>query len=555
MPIAGQQEAGLPPEKGTGMQLSRRIFLAGLNGLMMSGPLFSSWQVLAAETNGTLTLGFSSETSSIDPHWHIVTPNSSVSQHMFDRLVHVDELQRPVPGLALSWKPLDELTWEFKLRQNVKFHNGDLFTAEDVIFSCQRAQNVPGAIFNMRAYLADKTIEKMDDFTLHIRTKLPNPIVPNELSTIAILCKKAAENASTGDFNTGKAAIGTGPFKFVEYVPGAQVILDRNDEYWGAKPDWKRVVIKPLPAGGARVAALQSRNIDVIDNVPPADVAHLAGAQGLGLVKGVANRVVFLSMDQGRKTSPFVRSKSGDEMQNVFLDHRVRQAIDLAIDKKAIAERILEGNGAAAEQFVPNGIFGHNTDIKLQSADLAKAKALLAEAGLADGFQLTIHGPNDRFIRDSAVVQAVSQMLTRIGITMQVDTMPGNVFYQRASSGGPEGGSQFSFFLVGYSPATGEVSGALRNVVHTVDKEKGFGSNNRTRYSNPEVDKLIEEGMRTLDDAKRQDIFRSACAKAIEDVAIIPLYYPVSVWGLQSSLTFAGRSDERTMAMDFHPAA
>lgn len=536
------------------MQFRRRTILGAMGALLVPAQFFPAGKILAAEGD-TLTLGYASETSSMDPHWHIVTPNSSVSQHIFDRLVHLDELQRPVPGLAVSWRPVDELTWEFKLRENVMFHSGAPFTADDVIFSYQRAQNVPGAIFNMRAYLADKTVEKVDERTILIKTAAPNPIVPNELSTTAVISKKIAENAGTNDYNSGKAAVGTGPYKFVEYVPGSQVVLERNDDYWGEKPDWKRVVIKPIPAGGARVAALQSANIDVIDNVPPADIAHLEAMPGLSLVKDVANRVVLLSMDQGRKTSPFVRGKDGSEIANVFLDRRVRQAIDLAIDKKAIADRILEGNGAPAEQFVPNGIFGHNPDIKLQTADPAKAKALLAEAGLADGFQLTIHGPNDRFIRDTAVIQAVSQMLTRVGIAVQVDAMPGNVFYKRASGGGPEGGSEFSFFLVGYSPATGEVSGALRNLVHTVDKERGFGSNNRTRYSNPEIDALIEEGMRTIDDAKRLAIFQAACAKAVEDVSFIPLYYPVSVWGTQNSFKFAGRSDERTLAMDFHPAA
>lgn len=536
------------------MELRRRALLGGIGALMLPSSFLGGTKVLAAEKDGTLTLGYTSESSSMDPHWHIVTPNTSVSQHIFDRLVHLDQSQRPVPGLALSWTALDEQTWEFKLRPNVKFHSGEPFTSDDVIFSYHRAQNVPGAIFNMRAYLADKTVEKIDDLTLRIRTAAPNPTVPSELSTTAIVSKKAAENAETKDYNEGKAAIGTGPYKFVEYVPGSQIVMERNDGYWGERPDWKRVVIKPIPVGGARVAALQSRNIDAIDNVPPADVAHLSAIKDVSLVRAVANRVVVLSMDHSRKVSPFVRGKDGSEIPNVFRDKRVRQAIDLAIDKRAIASRILENNGAPAEQFVPEGIFGHNPDIKLKPADPAKAKALLAEAGLAGGFQLTIHGPNDRFIRDASVVQAVSQMLTRIGISVQVDVMPGNAFYKRASGGGPEGGSEFSFFLVGYSPATGEVSGALRNLVHTVDTKHGFGSNNRTRYSNAEIDALIEQGLRTIDDAKRLAIFKDACAKAIEDVAFIPLYYPIGVWGTRSDLRFAGRSDERTLAMDFHPA-
>ncbi|APZ55383.1 ABC transporter substrate-binding protein [Salipiger abyssi] len=537
------------------MDLDRRTFLGGLGLLFIPGTFIPASPSYALSPDGTLTIGMSSESSSMDPHWHIRTANSSVSQHLFDRIVHLDMTQSEVPGLAESWRNVDDLTWEFTLREGATFHNGDPVTVEDLIFSYERAQNVPGAIFNLRAYLGGKSFEKVDDRTLRVITEHPNPIVPRELSTTAIISKKIGETALPEDYNSGAAAIGSGPFKFVNYVPGEVIELERNDDYWGEKPDWARVVLRPIPTGGSRVAALQSGGVNVIDTVPPSDVDHLEEAEGISLGRGTANRMIFLFFDHDRDVSPYVTAKDGSEIPNPFKNQMVRDAFDLAIDKKAIAARILSGNGAPAEQLVPAGIFGHNPDIPLRDADTAKAKDMLAEAGYPDGFKVTLHGPNDRFIRDASVMQAAAQMLARIGIEIEVDAMPANIFYKRASTGGEGGVPEFSFFLVGYGAATGEVSAALRNLIHTYDKSTGFGSNNRGRYSNPALDAKIEEGMATVDDDARLAIFRECCAEAMADIAVVPLYYPISVWGMTDGIDFDGRSDERTLAMDFHAAA
>ncbi|MBN9887017.1 ABC transporter substrate-binding protein [Salipiger abyssi] len=537
------------------MTLDRRTFMGSLGLLFLPGTFIPASPAFAVSPDGTLTVGMSSESSSMDPHWHIRTANSSIAQHIFDRIVHMDETQNVVPGLAESWRNVDELTWEFTLREGATFHNGDPVTVEDLIFTYERAQNVPGAIFNLRAYLGGKSFEKADERTLRVITDAPNPIVPRELSTTSIISKAVGETALPEDYNSGKATIGTGPFKFVAYKPGEVIELERNDDYWGEKPDWSRVVIRPIPTGGSRVAALQSDGVDVIDTVPPSDVEHLEAEAGIALGRGTANRMIFLFFDHDREVTPYVTAKDGSEIPNPFKNQMVRDAFDLAIDKKAISARILSGNGAPAEQLVPTGIYGHNPDIPLRDADMAKAKEMLAEAGYPDGFKVILHGPNDRFIRDSAVMQAAAQMLTRIGVEISVDAMPANIFYKRASSGGPDGVPEFSFFLVGYGAATGEVSAALRNLVHTYDKSRGLGSNNRGRYSNPELDAMIEEGMATVDDEKRLAIYRECCAIAVKDVAVLPLYYPISVWGMTDGIDFGGRSDERTLAMDFHAAA
>lgn len=531
------------------MSIARRtvLQLLGAGALL---PMMGGARVLAADVDGTLTIGLTTEPTSVDPHWHLVSQNNALAQHIFDRVAHGNPDQSVGPGLAESWRVLDETTWEFTLREGVRFHNGDPLTIDDIAFTLERAQNVPGAIFNMRSYLSGKTVEALDDRVFLIHTDAPNPIVADELSTCAILSRAVGEGATTDDYNSGRAAIGTGPYKLVEASLTSQIVLERNEEYWGLRPVFRRVVIRPIPVGGARVAAVRAGDVDMIDNVPPADVDGLSRVSGISLARGVPNRTIFLTMDHSRAVSPFVRAKDGGEIRNVLQDLRVRQAMSLAIDREAIASRVLGGNGVAAAQLVPSTIFGAAPELTVPAVDLDRARALLTEAGLPDGFRITLHGPNDRFIRDPAVVQAVAQMLARIGIDVEVDTMPSSVFYQRATSGGPEDGSTYSFFLIGYGASMGDSAPALRNVIHTQDRERGRGANNRLRYSNPEIDALIDEGMSTMDDARRAELYAEAHRRSMEDVAIIPLYYPIGVWATRDPVRYPGRNDERTLAMD-----
>ncbi len=530
------------------MTSDRRSFLAGAAGVLAAGAL--PLPLRAQGGDDTLTIGVSFEPTAIDPHWHNQGANNSLAQHLFDRLVHASPEQMPQPGLATEWRVLDETSWEFKLRPGVTFHDGNPLTIEDVIFSLERAKDVPGAPFSFRAYLGDKTAEKIDDRTLLIRTTAPNPIVPNELSTVSIISRRAGEGASTADYASGRAAIGTGPYRLVEAVPGARIVMERNDAYWGPKPVWRRVVLRPVPAAGARVAALLSGDVQVIENVPPSDIANLSRMASISLTRRVTNRVIFLMMDQFRATTPFVAAKDGGPLPNVLRDLRVRRAMSLAIDREAITRRILEGSGEPAGQLVPPGIFGASGNLPPERPDQRRARELLVEAGLPDGFQLTLHSPNDRFVRDARVSEAVGQMLSRVGIRTAVDAMPSSAFYRRATRGGPEGGPEFSIWLAGFGGGTGEASPALKSVAHSADAARGFGAINRGRYGNPDVDALIEEGLRTLDDARRQALFAEATEKAMRDLAVVPLYHPVNVWALRDPVRYDGRTDERTLAME-----
>ncbi len=496
-----------------------------------------------------LTIALASEPTSIDPHFHNLGPNNAFATHIFDRLVKTDEKQSLIHGLAVSWKPLDDTTWEFKLRKGVKFHDGSPFTADDVIFTFERAPNVPNSPSSYATYIKGKTVQKIDDHTVHIKTKRPYPLMPNDMSTFPIVSKKSGAGAKTEDFNSGKAAIGTGPYKFVEYVPGDRIVITRNDDYWGDKAKWDKVTFKPIKSGPSRVAALLAGDVDVIESVPTTDIERLKNEPKVQLSQGISNRVIYLHLDHDRDASPFVKAKDGSNIKNPLKDPRVRLAISKAINRDAIVERVMEDVAIKAGQLLPEGFFGVSPKLAPLEHDPNAAKKLLTDAGLANGFSITIHGPNDRYINDAKIAEAVAQMLTRIGIKTAVETMPRSVYFKRASRGGPDKTPEFSFILVGWGAGSGEASSPLKSLIHTYDKSRGFGASNRGRYSNAEIDKLIEDALATVDDAKRQKLLAKATEMAIADVAIIPLHYQVNTWAAKKGLKYKARTDERTVAM------
>jgi peptide/nickel transport system substrate-binding protein len=494
-----------------------------------------------------LRVGLALEPTSMDPHYHNLTPNNAIAREIFDRLVMPNENQQLEPGLAVSWKPVDETTWEFKLREGVKFHDGSPFTADDVVFTFERAPNVAQSPSSFGTYLKGKKIAKVDDFTVHITTEKPYPLMPNDMSTLSIISKKHGQGATTGEYNSGVAAIGTGAYKLVEWVPGDRLILERNDNYWGVKPEWSKVVIKPIKSGPSRVAALLAGDVEFIDSVPTTDITQLAKNADLNLSQGASNRVIYLHMDQFRDASPFVKANDGGEMMNALKDLRVRQAISKAINRPAIVEHVMEGVAIPAGQLLPKGFFGVSKNLQPENHDPQGAKQLLADVGLADGFQLTIHGPNDRYINDAKIAEAIAQMLTRIGIKTSVETMPKSVYFKRASRGGPDKSPEFSFILVGWGAGSGEASSPLKSLLHTYDKSRGFGASNRGRYSNPEVDQLVEQALATVDDAERQELLARATDIAVDDLGIIPLHYQVNTWASRKGLTYPARTDEQTL--------
>lgn len=494
-----------------------------------------------------IVIGLDSEATSIDPHFHNLGPNNQLGFMMFDRLANPDERQNFKPGLAVSWKPVDSTTWEFKLREGVKFHDGTDFNADDVICTFERAPNVPNSPAGFGTYIKGKTFVKVDDFTVHVKTDSPYPTMVNDLGNVAIVSNEGGCDGATEDYNSGKAAAGTGPFKYAEYVPGDRIVLEANADYWGDKPIWDKVTLKPIKSGPSRVAALLAGDVDMINGVPTTDIETLKGRDNVVLSQGVSNRVIYLHLDHFREASPFVKANGGGDIKNPLMDLKVRKALSKAISRELIRDRVMEGLSIPAGQLLPEGFFGVSENLGPEPYDAEGAKALLAEAGLPDGFELTIHGPNDRYLNDAKIAEAIAQMLTRVGIKTQVETMPRSVYFTRASTGA-DGLPEFSLILVGWGAGSGEASSPLRALIASYDKDKGMGTANRGRYSNPEVDKLIEAALAEVDDEKRAGLLAEATELAIGELAIIPIHYQVNTWASRKGLKYIPRTDEYTVA-------
>lgn len=506
---------------------------------------------LAAQPAGAadLSIALGADVTSMDPHFHNLTPNNNVGNHVFETLVAKDARGRLKPALAESWRPVDDLTWEFRLRKGVKFHDGSDFTAADVAFSLERVPNVPNSPSPFTTYskqITEKII--VDPLTIRLKTAAPYPLMPNDMGTIMIVSSRAAKGASTEDFNSGKAAIGTGPLRFVRWQKGDRIELVRYDGYWGPKAPWDKVVFRVITSDPTRVASLLANEVRAIENVPTADLAKVSKHSDLSVYRIVSHRVMYLHIDSARDKSPFVTDKAGRPLdRNPLKDVRVRRAMSKAINRQALVERVMEGAARATGQLMPDGMFGYTPALKPEAYDPEGARKLLAEAGYPDGFGLTIHGPNNRYVNDEQVAQTIAQMLARVGIVTKVDTMPSAVYFTRA------GKLEFSFILVGWGSDTAEASSPLKALLATYNSEKGMGQANRGRYSNPKMDALLGEALATVDDSRREKLLQQATEVAMSDLGIITLYHQENVWATRKGIIYTPRADERTFAHEFRP--
>ena len=513
---------------------------------------------MAAAHADTLAIGLSSDVTSIDPQWNNSGPNVSLSTHIFEPLTLTDRNGRLIPGLATSWRVVDPLTWEFKLRPNVKFHDGSDLTADDVVFSIERPKTLQGSPASFASFVRQIVeVVAVDKSTVRIRTSAPHVLVPYDLNSIFIISKKAATGAGTAgassaDFDSGRAAIGTGPYKLVSFKRGDRVELARNDAWWasagGNKPAWKssweRVTFRMLSNDAARIAALLSGDGDAIENVPTADVAKLASDARFKIDRQTSWRTIFWHMDQYRDVTPFATDKSGKPLaKNPFKDARVRLAVSKAINRDAIVSRVMEGLAVPASNLVSPGIFGYNPAIKVEAYDPGGAKRLLAEAGYPEGFMLTIHAPNNRYVNDSRIAETVAALLSRIGITTRVETQPWASYLPHARAG------EYTMALVGWGSTLGD--NTLKNHLGTVDEKKGYGAWNFGRYSNPEVDRQLEHDFTLFDDKAREESAKAIAALALKDHPVIPMHHEVVSWAMKKGISYPGRIDQFTFAFQF----
>ena len=524
----------------TPTRLSRR--LAAL--LSLAAALLAP--VPAAAQN--LTLGTKLELNTLDPHFFAAFPTGSSHAQIYEPLIQLDEKLQLRPALALSWRTVDPQTWEVKLRRDVVFHNGAPFSADDVIFTWERVPNVPNSPNSFAQFTRSVAqIVKVDSHTLHLKTAAVHPGLPMDLANVFIVSAGAGKGATTQDYNSGKAAVGTGPYKLVEWVNGERLVLERFDRHWAGKPAWSRVTEVVLAKDAARLAALLSGQVDAIDAVPSADIERLKKDPRFGLVRGgPAALVHYIALDSARDVSPFVTAKDGKPLdRNPLKDARVRKALSLAIHRGLIVDRVLDGAGVPAGQMLSEVFPSSPKDLKPDVQDLARAQALLKEAGWAQGFRIVLHTTNDRYPADAAIAQTVAQMWTRLGLKAEVETLPGSVFFTRASK------QEFSAFAAQYGAE--EAVNSLRALVATWTPAKGFGTANRTRYSNPMVDNLLTASLQNLDDRQRNELVGRAIKVAMEDQALIPVFHPIFDFASKKSLVITPRPQRRFNALMVAP--
>lgn len=501
---------------------------------------------LAQGAGGTLRIGMAAPNTTLDPHFQSNAPNNAVNSHIFDALVTNDAQSGSKPGLAESWKALDDTHWEFKLRQGVNFSDGTAFAAEDAIASIQRANDLPSTS-SFRTYTRSiKAMTAKDANTLLIETTGPDPLLPNSLSRIRIISADH-KDAPTTEFNNGNAAIGTGALILQEYQPGTLVRFSRNDNWWAGRLPWTEVALRMMTDDGARLAALLSGDLDIIEAVPSQGTARVKQNERFHLIRGISSRFVYFAMDQKRDVTPFVTDNAGKPLEkNPFRDVRVRQALSMAINRPAITERVMMGTGSATGQWLPPGSFSALPELGLPAYDPVRAKALLAEAGFPDGFRMTLSTANDRTPYAAEITQAVAQMWMRIGVQTAVEAVPFSVYSARGAR------QQFSAYFGSLNNPSMEAGLLLRNLLMTVDATKGTGTYNWSRYSNPSLDALSARAISTLDDTRREQLLRQAAHQALDDVAFIPLYQFQNIWAARKGIGFEARADELTLATGAH---
>ncbi|WP_207539390.1 ABC transporter substrate-binding protein [Sabulicella rubraurantiaca] len=507
----------------------RRLFLVAAALLAVAG---------AAEAR-TVRWAASGDPNTMDPHSQNVGTVTMVLQQIYDALIARNQRLGLEPGLALSWSQVEPTRWRFMLRQGVKFHEGEDFTADDVVFSITRSLQ-PTSNFGIFVDTIDHA-EAVDRHTVDIVTKAPDPILPNKLASVYMMSRSWSErhNATRPqntrqreEMHTVRNTNGTGAYRLQSREPDVRTVLVRNNDWWGwadasNNGNVTEVVFRPIASDATRVAALLSGEIDFVMDPPLQDLNRLRQAGNTRVLEGPEVRTLFIAMDVGRDELLY----SDVRGRNPLRDVRVRRALYQAIDIQAIHRTTMRGQSVVTGTLFPEQVNGYvrEEDVRLPY-DQARARAQLAEAGYPNGFEITLDCSNNRYINDEQICQAIAAMWTRVGVRTRLNAMPLAPFFAKIQR------DDSSIYMLGWGVPTLDALYSFQSLLATRNGAQGDGIWNFGRYSNPQMDVLVQR-MKTETGEARQAAIRDALRLYREDVPHIPVHHQMIPWAMRSNIS------------------
>jgi len=472
----------------------------------------------------------------MDPHSQNELLTNSINGQMYETLVNRGKQLEIVPRLATDWQQLDSLTWRFKLRRGVRFHDGTPFTADDVLFSVERASRGTSQI-RVYATALGKPV-KIDDYTVEFRLPEPNPIMLEHAALVQIMSKpwsvahkveKPLDYSAKEESYASLHVNGTGPYMLKLREPDVKTVMVRNPDWWG-KPEGNvtEVTYLSIKSDATRISALIAGNIDFVLDPPPQDVPRLRRERGLKVIDGVENRIVFFGFDQSRDELLYSDVKG----RNPFKDRRVREAIYRAIDIEALKRVTMRGQALPTGSIMPSILASNPEAEKRLPYDPAGARQLLAEAGYPNGFDC----PNNRYINDEQICVAVAGMLAKVALRVRVNAQPRAIYFARLPK------RDTSAFMLGWGGPTTDAQTILTPVLHSPDG-KGAGDFNYGNYVNPKLDALIDAARVESDPAKRKEEIRAAIAEHNAQIHHVPLHRQVIPWAMRQNVEVVHRAD------------
>ena len=507
--------------------------------------LLSLCGLAASASAETLRYAFQGDAQTMDPHGLNETFTLGFQRNIYEPLVIQNEKLELTGALATSWEAVEPTVWRFKLRQGVKFHGGEDFTAEDVAFSLDRMRTEGSDMKWLAAMVSETRI--IDDYTIDFVTPNPNPILLLEFENFYIMDKGWSEandateatNVAGGDEGNyaNLNANGTGPFMLKERQPGVKTVLAKNPNWWGSAPtNVTDVVFTPIEQDATRVAALMSGDVDMIFPVPVQDWERLNAAEGVAALTGPEIRTIFLGMDQARDELLHSNVKG----KNPFKDLRVRQAFMKAIDINAIRDKIMRGASQPTALMVAPAVRGFNKELNdaRMKLDIEGARALMADAGYPDGFEVTMDCPNNRYMNDEKICQAVAAMLSQIGVKIDLLAQPKSKYFAKVLA---QNDYDTSFFMLGWSPTSFDSHDPIASLFSC--RVDGLGEYNLGGYCNERVTELGKMIQQEVDDTKRQAMIDEAFKIHIDEVGHIPLHQQPLSWGVSDRIGVFQRPD------------